>query len=332
VIQPFGRLRAPLKGEPHRLLGYAVRRILAGFVTLFVVSIVVFMTTSLLPGDAAVAALGKGAQPELVKTVRHELGLDKPPVQRYADWLKGVAHGDFGKSILTDTPVRDLIGDRIVNSVILALVAGLLLIPLSLFLGATTAARADGLVDRSVMSSTLVAISLPEFVIGTILILLFAQKLHLLPPVSLYDVGVNPLSQPTKLVLPVLTLIAGSMAQTIRLVRAGVIEVSRSEYVQMARLKGVSGARLMRRHILRNALVPAIQVFALALQWMVGAIVVTELVFAYPGVGTALVQAVGARDLPVVQALALFISAVYITLNVVADLLVVFLTPRLRTG
>lgn len=316
----------------HPLAAYALRRIAAGVATLFVASLVIFATTSLLPGDAAVAALGKQARPEVVELVRHRLGLDKPAPERYVDWLGGVLHGDLGHSVSTGTPVGTLIGDRIVNSTVLALVTALLLVPLSLTLGALIGSRPGSLVDRLVMAPALVAISLPEFVVGTVLVLVVALHLGWLPPVSLIASGASPLQTPDRLVLPVLTLLAASLAQTVRLVRAGVIEVGGSEYVQMARLKGVSGMRLMRRHVLRNALVPSIQVLALALQWLVGGIVVTELVFAYPGIGSALVQAVAARDLPVVQAITLFIAAVYVALNLIADLLAVFLTPRLRTG
>jgi peptide/nickel transport system permease protein len=316
----------------HPLLAYALRRIGAGLLTLLAVSIVVFAATTVLPGDAAVAVLGRQAQAGQLEEVRAQLGLDVPAPQRYVEWLWSFLQGDFGASIFTQASVSELIGDRIVFSLVLALVTALFLIPLSLVVGTLAGLRPRSLFDTSSMLGSLIAISLPEFVTGTLLILVFAQELGWFPPVSLYEVGASPLSEPSKLVLPVLTLLAASAAQSIRLVRAGVIEVNRSEYVEMARLRGIRGNRLVRTFVLRNSLVPSIQVLAISLQWLVGGLVVTELVFAYPGVGTALVQAVQSRDIPVVQACSLFIAAAYIGINIVADLLVVFLTPRLRTG
>jgi peptide/nickel transport system permease protein len=230
------------------------------------------------------------------------------------------------------TPISGLIGDRIRNTAVLALCTILLLVPLSLVLGVLSAMRAGRPVDHAVTGISLGLISLPEFVTGTLLILLLAQWLALLPAVSLIGIGESVFTHPSILVLPVLTLLAASLAQTTRMVRAGMLEVLRSDYVEWARLSGHRERDVVFRYALRNALAPTVQVIALNVQWLVGGIVVTEYVFGYPGIGQALVQAVSARDVPYVLSVGMLIAIVYIALNVIADLLVVLLVPKLRTA
>ena len=214
----------------------------------------------------------------------------------------------------------------------LALVTIALLVPIGVILGVLAATRAGRGLDHAVSIGSLTVVALPEFVTGAILVLVFAVWLDVLPGVSLVPVGESPLSNPSALVLPVATLLAASLAQTLRMVRAGMLDALRSDFVQMARLSGYPERRVVYRHALRNALAPTVQVIALNVQWLIGGIIVTEYVFSYPGIGQGLVQAVAIRDVPFVQAVALIIAAVYVTLNIVADIVVVLLIPKLRTA
>ena len=206
------------------------------------------------------------------------------------------------------------------------------MLPLSVFIGVLAGIRPGTPEDSLASVMTLALIAIPEFVTGTLLALLFGVKLHLLPVLSLVPAGGTPLDQPSILVLPVMTLTLAGSAYMIRMIRAGVADEMSAQYVQMARLRGLSERRVILRYVLRNALAPSIQVFALTLQWLVGGLIVVETVFAYPGLGLTLVNAVSVRDIPVVQAIAILIAAVYIGINIVADLLVVFLIPKLRTA
>jgi peptide/nickel transport system permease protein len=207
-----------------------------------------------------------------------------------------------------------------------------LMIPLSLGLGLWSGMRADRPVDHVVSGVSLVFISVPEFVTGTLFAVVLAGALDVVPPISLVAPGASPLAEPDVLVLPVLTLLAASLAYSTRMVRAGVIEAATADYVQLARLSGVSERRVVWKHVLRNALAPAVQVIALTASWIFGGVIIVETVFQYPGLGQALVEAVAARDIPFVQSVAMLVAAIYIVTNIVADLLVVFLIPKLRTG
>jgi peptide/nickel transport system permease protein len=218
-----------------------------------------------------------------------------------------------------------------VNTWILAAATTLLMLPLSLGLGILTGIRPDKLTDHLISGISLVFIALPEFITGTLLALFLGVKVHLLPVLSLVPAGGSPLDQPSILVLPVVTLSLSGFAYMVRMIRAGVIDTMSSEYVEMARLRGIRETRVILRHVLRNALAPSIQLFALTLQWLVGGLVVVETVFSYPGIGLTLVNAVSVRDIPVVQAVAVLIAALYIAINIAADLLVVFTIPKLRT-
>jgi peptide/nickel transport system permease protein len=302
----------------------------AGLVLLFLVSVLIFAATEILPGDAAQAILGRTATPTAVAALRRELHLDRPATTRYVEWVSGLLHGNLGTSLSAEVPVSELIGPRIANSLILAGITLLLMIPLSLVLGVAAGTRDGGPADHAISSASLAMIAVPEFVTATLLILILAIWVKLLPPVSL--VNGTPLGAPSILVLPVATLLLASLAQTIRMVRAGVVEAMRADYIEMARLNGVRERRVVTKHALRNALAPSIQVIALNAQWLVGGIVVVETVFNYPGIGQLLVQAVSVRDVPLVEALAVLIAAVYIGLNILADVLVVLLVPKLRTA
>jgi peptide/nickel transport system permease protein len=326
-----GRLQGPGRGR-HSLLSFVFRRCLTGAALVLVASVLVFAATDLLPGNAAYALLGKDAQPAQIKALEREFGLNKPAVDRYWSWIDGLAHGRLGRSFVSSSSVSQAISAPAVNTSVLAIAAALVMLPLSLALGVWTGIRPDGPLDHGVSAVSLGFIAVPEFVTGTVLALLLGVRVHLLPVLSLVPAGGTPLDQPSILVLPVATLSLAGFAFMVRMIRAGVIETLSSEYVEMARLRGIPERRIIVRHVLRNALAPSIQIFALTLQWLVGGLIVVETVFAYPGIGFTLVNAVSVRDIPIVQALAMLIAALYIGINIVADLVVVLLIPKLRTA
>jgi peptide/nickel transport system permease protein len=330
------RAAAPAAGRRRPLLRFVLRRLAAGIATLFVVSILIFIGTEVLPGDAASAVLGRTASPEQLAEMQAAMGLDRPAYERYLDWLGGVLTGDLGNSAAGfaaggELPIWEEIQPKIVNSFVLAAITALLMVPLALLLGILAAVRAGRPLDHAVSITSLAIISLPEFIIGSLLILVFFSWLDVLPPVSLIPPGTSPLADPEALVLPVLTLLGASLAASIRMVRAGMVETLNAEYVTMARLNGFAERMVVGRYALRNALAPSVQVFAQNIQYLVGGIVVTEYLFNYPGLGKALVDAVAIRDVRAVQVIALLIAAFYILINIVADLLVVLLVPKLRT-
>ncbi|GAB3895431.1 ABC transporter permease [Kibdelosporangium lantanae] len=292
--------------------------------TLWLVSVVVFLATNAL-GDPARAILGRSATPDRLAALQAQLHLGQPVVVRYFSWLGGMLTGDLGTS-LTGTPVGTLIGPRIGNSALLVLVTAVVIVPVAGFL-AIVAARRHGRGSDSLIQVVLLAVAaLPEFVIGILLVALFSTTVfRWLPSVSLT-------SDVAGMVLPVLTLVLAVVPYVARILRASLIEVLESDYVEMARLKGLPEGLAVRRHALANAVVPAIQVMALQLAWLAGGIVVVENVFQYQGIGMTLVDAVRNRDLPVVQALALLIAAVYVVVNLVADVLTILVTPKLRTA
>jgi len=317
------------------LLKLILIRLGLGILTLWLVSVVVFAATQALPGDPARAILGREAANKAVYVaLRKQLNLDRPLYKQYFSWLGGVAQGDFGDSIAQQgTPVTSLLKDRVVDSAILVLFAALISIPLSIIIGALSAVWRDSRFDTSVNLGNLVLAALPEFVIGVILVLLFAISVFKwMPPVSRIDPLISVFSQLKLLVLPAITLSLAVIPYVSRMLRASTIEVLESEYVMMARLKGLSGNTVLWRHALPNAIVPTLQVIALNLAWLAGGIVTVEYVFGFPGIGSGLVDAVTNRDMPVVQALCLLIAAAYVGLNLIADIATILISPRLRTG
>lgn len=316
------------------LLKLLLIRLGLGVLTLFLVSIVVFAATQALPGDTARAILGKeAANVERYEALRKELGLDKPLTEQYVTWLGGVVTGDMGNSLVQDTPVTELLSRRVANTAVLVLFAAVLSIPISLLFGSLSALKRDSRFDVAVSIGSLSLAALPEFVIGIVLILLFAtQVLKIAPAVSRLDPGV-PISQQLELfILPAVTLTLAVAPYITRILRASMIEVLESEYVMMARLKGLAERIVLWRHALPNALAPALQVTALNLAWLAGGVVVVEYLFAFPGIGSALVDAVANRDMPMVQAVCLLIAGVYVVANLTADILTILVSPRMRTG
>jgi peptide/nickel transport system permease protein len=317
------------------VVAFLGRRLAGAIAALLAASVLIFAGAEVLPGNAASAVLGRDATPQAVRILSKQMGLDRSAATRYFDWLGGFVHGDLGVSSVSlaqgqHTAVSSLISGPLKNSAILAALAALLMIPLSLGLGAYAAIRAGKPADHLISVGSLISISAPEFVTGALLVALFFVGLHLLPPVAIVAPGADPLSTPKELILPVLTLLFASLAAGIRMVRAGMYEALQTEYVQSARLNGLPERRVLTRYALRNALAPSVQVLAQNLQYLVGGVIVVETVFAYPGLGSLLVSSVQNRDLTMVQSIAMLIAVVYVLINLLADLIVLLLIPKLR--
>jgi peptide/nickel transport system permease protein len=309
-----------------------VRRILLGFLVLALVSVVVFAATQALPGDPARSILGRTATPASLKALRQQLNLDRPVLSQYWSWVTGLVHGDLGTSLAAREPVSTYLHYRLINSAFLVVVAGLISIPLSVAIGAYAALRRDGVFDTTSSIGTLLLAALPEFVVGVTLVVLFATTVfHALPGISYVPPGEWPWQHPNAMILPILTLVIAVTPYVARIMRASMIEVLESDYVEMARLKGVPEREVVIRHALPNALGPTFQVIAINLAYLAGGVIVVEYVFNFAGIGSALQDAVSTRDLPVVQALAMLIAALYVVLNMLADIATILVTPRLRT-
>ncbi|HEX5741651.1 MAG TPA: ABC transporter permease [Pilimelia sp.] len=318
---PAGPPRAASAGR--RMAG----RLLGAMAVLLVVTVGVFAATALAAGDAASARLGPTADPAAVEALRAELGLNQPPAHRYVTWLAAAVRGDLGTSLISGRPVTALIADRLGNSALLAAVAAAVLTPTALLLGTWAGLRPRRRPDRVVGAATVVLLALPEFVVGVALVSVFAVGLGWLPAVSYLPEGHGPLTQPSVLVLPVAALTVASLAPTVRLVRAGVAVASRADAAVSARLNGVPEARVVRCYVLPAALPTALPMLARTLTYLLGGALVVETLFGYPGLASAMVEAVNHRDVPVVQALALLAAGVTVAVNLCADLVARALEP-----
>lgn len=317
-----------LRGVP----GFIIRRLLLGIVVLILVSVVVFAATQALPGDPALAILGRSATPASLAALRRELHLDQPVLTQYWTWVTGLLRGNMGDSLAAQEPVTTLLGAKLVNSGALVLISAVVSVPLSIAIGCWTALRREKIADTVSSNLLLVLAALPEFVVAVVLVILFATTVwHVLPAISTIPPGSGPWDHFSGLILPALTLVIAVAPYMARIMRASMIEVLESDYVEMARLKGLPERTVLLRHALPNALGPVFQVIALNLAYLAGGIVVVEYVFNYSGIGSALQDAVVNHDLPVVQALAMLIAAVYVVLNLLADVATIIVTPRLRT-
>ncbi len=304
------------------------QRLALGLLTLFVISLVIFGAAELLPGDFAEAVLGQSATEETVAAIRAEYGLDRPMHVRYFDWLGSAVQGDFGNSLASRKPVSDMIGNRLANTLFLALYAAAIAVPLSLTLGILAALFRNSIFDRTVNAMALTSISFPEFFVAYILILWLSQS-GLFPSISRFSVDL-PLGQKLyNTFLPALTLTLVVTAHMMRMTRAAIINLLASPYIEMARLKGMPPMRVITRHALPNALAPIINVVALNLAYLITGVVVVEVVFVFPGLGQLMVDSVAKRDIPVVQAVALIFAAAYVLLNLTADVLSTLSNPRL---
>jgi peptide/nickel transport system permease protein len=299
--------------------------------TLWSVSLATFFGLNLLPGDEARILAGQYATPSSVAILRHQLGLNQPIIDRYVSWLSGLLHGHLGRDpLLGNFTVLQTISGPVRNTLVLAAVTIVILVPLSILLGVVSAVRRDGVVDTVISSTSLALVAVPEFVIGAFLVLVFAVWAGLFPAVSLINPTRSVLGQPGILVLPVLTLLVSAVAGTTRMVRACMINVLSADYIQLARLKGVPERTILLRHALPNALGPVLQVFALNVAWLAGGVVIVENVFQYPGLGSQLVASVATRDVVTVEAIVIMITGVYIVTNLAASLAVTLMNPRLR--
>ena len=318
-----------------------IQRLVLGLLTLLVVSVVIFLAVNALPGDFAQAVLGQGATPEAIAAIRKDLGLDQPLITRYFSWLAGMATGNFGISFAqmnfaanmggTDLKtVLEQIAPRFGNTMFLAGVTACIAVPVSLTLGILAALYRNSVFDRAANVTMLSAISSPEFFLAYLLILFLAVLNPILPSLSNIYEGMEFGDRLQKTLLPALTLTLAVTAQMMRMTRAAIINLVASPYIEMARLKGISPARVILVHALPNALAPIITVLALNLAYLITGVVVVEVVFVYPGIGQLFVDSVKIRDIPVVQACCLIFAAAYILLNLTADVLSILSNPRLR--
>ena len=321
----------PLSGDAARLTRFVLRRLVWGILTLFLVSALVFAATQALPADPARAILGRSATQEAVASLRGQLGLDQSVTSQYLDWIGSLLRGDAGDSIAARQPVTTLLSDRLVNSSFLMLCAAVLAVPLALLIGGLSAWRRDRAFDVTSSAVVLVLAALPEFVVGvTLVIVLATTAFQVLPATAYVPPGARPWDELSSLVLPTATLVLAVMPHVAWMVRASMLEVLQSDYVEMARLKGLSERVVLLRHALPNALAPTLQVIAVNLAYLAGGVVVVEYLFAYDGIGGAMRDAVATRDIPVVQALAMLIGALYVVTDMLADVTALFVTPRLR--
>ena len=305
------------------------------FVTLWVVSVLIFIGTNLVPGDVAQIILGQMATPESTAALREKLGLDKHPVEQYLVWLSNVAMGDLGISKAglgagLGTPIVEMLGPRIDNTAMLTVLVGVIAIPISVAIGLLAAMHPGTRLDRTITFSTLNIISIPDFLIATILVLVFAVSLGWLPSIVYLRGNESGWVLMKTIAMPLLTLVILVSSQIIRMTRATVLNVMSSPYVEMAILKGVPRRRIILRHALFNAIGPIVNVIALNLAWLVGGVVVVEQIFAYPGLAKLMIEAVQMRDMPLVQACAMIFCAVYVVLIFIADMATILSNPRLR--
>lgn len=300
------------------------RRLLLGVAQSAAVLVLIFLLTEALPGDAAVALAGDNPDPERIALIRAAMELDRPATERFLGWLGELLHGDLGRSLVTGRPVSDYLADGLGVTVLLAVLTLALLVPLALWLGMLAARREGSALDRVISSGTLAVYAAPEFALGVLLTTVFALRLGWLPPTAVGGVAADP----AVLVLPVLVLLARPVCSISRLVRAGMIEALARPYVTQARRYGVPEWRVRWLHALPNALAPAAQQLARTCDWLLCGVVVVEALFVLPGLGSVLLDAVAARDVPVVQGLAVVFALLTVFLNLAADLVARRVSPR----
>jgi len=322
----------------HRwpLAAYAGRRIVAGVITLFIATILIFLVIQILPGDVAQIVLGRNSNPQRVAEINAQLHLNASLPSRYWQYLTGLLAGNLGNSTAglvqgVQTSVSGIVGPALAHSLELALIVMVLFVPLTLVLGVVSGSRVGGGIDHSISTTTLAISALPEFLVGTVLIFLFFTELGWFAPVSEIPQGESPFAHPNLLVLPVLTLLLVSAAFGARLLRASVAEVLTQDYITSARLNGYSQRRIISRYLLPNALVPTIQILAQQIQYLIGGIVIVEAVFNYPGIGNQLVRAISVRDVQEIMVITTILAALYISINIIADVLCVAIDPKVRT-
>ena len=313
-----------------RIASLVLGRLVIALITAIIVSFVVFFATALLPGDTASILLGQAATPEAVEGLRKAMHLDDPAIFRFLRWILGLLQGDLGTSYANNMPVARLIGGRLVNTLKLAGLTAIISVPLALTLGITAAMLRGTLYDRSVTIATIGIVSVPEFMIATLAVLLFAVYLQWLPAVSFTNEIKSLYDFARTYTMPVVTLTVGVSAQMIRMSRAAVVETLSTPYVEMALLKGASRPRLVLRHALPNALGPIVNAVALSLSYLLGGVIIVETIFNYPGIAKLMVDAVATRDLPLIQTCTIIFCLGYLALITTADIIAILSNPRLR--
>ena len=308
-----------------------IRRLALGLLTLVLVSGIVFVAVEALPGDACTAYLGRMAQGKRLENCRRDFGLERPALTRYVEWTAAAVQGDLGISLKRNKPISDIIGPRLRNTLVLGLAATMIGVPIAVLLGIIAGLWRDRPVDLWVSTTAILAMTIPEFVSATMLILIFSIWLGWLPGIVTTPPNAPLFEFLSDIILPIVTLALVMTAHILRMVRTSVIDVMASDYIQMARLKGVPYWRMVFRHVLPNALLPTINLVALTIAWLLGGVVVIEVVFNYPGLGRLTINAIADRDLAMVQAIALILATIYVGLNLFADLLTLVVNPRLRT-
>ena len=313
------------------MLRMLLRRCFLGAVTVAIVSAIIFLGVELLPGDACTAFLERDAKGQMLENCRKDFGLDRPALTRYFEWAGNALQGDLGMSASGRKSIAELVGHRMKNSLLLAAVSLSVGVPMAIFLGVITGLWRDRPIDLFFSTAAILAMTIPEFVSATVLILIFSVWLGWLPGIIVTSASAPASAFFPEILLPVFVLAMVMMAHILRMVRSSVIEVMAGDYIQMATLKGVPYWRIVFSHALPNALLPAINVVALTIAWLLGGVVVIEVVFNYPGLGRMMIDAISDRDLPVVQAIALIVASVYVGVNLTADILTMVANPRLRT-
>jgi peptide/nickel transport system permease protein len=314
------------------VLRLVVSRVLLSLLTLLLVSIIIFAMLEVLPGDVASRILGRDATPESLAALRAQLHLDQPAPQRYLDWLGGILRGDFGEALTSSRPVTEILAPRIFNTLVLSAAAFILYLPLALIPAMIQAMRREGPLDHGLSVITLVLLSTPDFLLGTLLLIAFVITIPIFPAMSLVDQSSSIAEYLRAIALPAVTLAIVMAVYAVRMLRDNLIEVLDSEYVRMAELKGLPRRQVLLRHALPNALVPTLNITALNLAYLIGGVVIVEKVFSYPGFGSLLVDALQLRDLPLIEATVLIAAAVYVGANLLADIGAILLNPRLRAG
>lgn len=305
-------------------------RVASSVLTLVLVSLVIFAAASLLPGDAAQETLGQSATPAQIAALRHTMGLDVPAPVRYVRWLKGMAKGDPGQSLVANMPVRDIIAQRLPNSLMLAAMTALVAVPLALALGITGAIYQGRSIDRALNIATIGMVAMPEFLVATLGVLIFSVWLMWLPSIALVSDTSTWFDIVRSCALPVLCLTVVVVAQMARMTRAAVADQLGRPYVEMARLKGVSLRRIVLVHVMPNAIGPVVNAAALSLSYLMGGAIVVETIFNFPGLASLMVNAVTSRDMPLLQACAMIFCGAYLILILIADVVAIVANPRLR--
>lgn len=312
------------------ILSLVARRVALGILLLFAVSLLIFIGTQVLPGDVAQSILGQSATPIALENLRKDLGLDQPVYWRYLSWLGGVLTGDLGTALSTKQDVVTTLMPRLWNTLFLAFWAAIVSIPLAIILGLLAVRYRNGPIDKLISAFALASTSLPEFFVGYLLIFFFAVKLQWFPSVATVYDGMPLIDKLSAIALPVTVLVLVVLAHMMRMTRAAILNVMQSAYIETAELKGLSPFQIIRRHAFPNAIAPIVNVVMLNMAYLVVGVVVVEVIFVYPGMGQYLVDHVAKRDVPVVQAVGLIFAAVYIILNIIADVAAIVANPRLR--